>query len=375
MTSFTPAIKRAVQRDDAFISSLPGAKKLVHPELDPTQYYKQIVTHPYFRALIYLRHEIRAISDAYFSNQVGAKNVDLFLMTNSISSPFGPGSDSEPIPITFGGLNSYLVDSSQFGFEPILVSGIPKAYCYLASMRGEDPDKRHLNQFYHCEYEAQENFEEARDVAEQYVRTLMRLIKLMPNAIERMAISPEKTKEVIEKSLSVKKFPEITFDEAINLLSENGGPGLFRTSKHGGDITPLGEQALLNILNLKTPLWVKYYPRNRVPFYQKPIKNNDTRVLNADLLCPSVIENGFGGEILGMGQRQNKIDEIYESVRRQNMNIKPYEWYVDLRRMPKYKTTSGFGLGIERFISWVLGLDSIHKAIVYPRMKKIKMNP
>jgi asparaginyl-tRNA synthetase len=88
--------------------------------------------------------------------------MDLFLMTSSVSSPSGPGSDSESIALTFGGHNTYLTDSSQFGFEPVLIGGIPRAYCYLASMRGEDPDKRHLNQFYHCEYEAQGNFVEAQ---------------------------------------------------------------------------------------------------------------------------------------------------------------------------------------------------------------------
>ena len=76
-----------------------------------------------------------------------------------------------------------------------------------------------------------------------------------------------------------------------------------------------------------------------------------------------------------MGQRQNLSEEIYESMRLQNINPNPYEWYVDLRRMPTYKITSGFGLGIERFISWILGLDDISKAIVYPRMKGTPLNP
>ncbi len=142
MSVIIPAIKKAIRSDDAFIAALPGAKKLVHPPLDPAHYYKQVASHPYFRALIYLRHQIRAVSNTYFSDHIGAKNVDLFLMTSSISSPTGPGSDSKPMPLTFGGLNTYLVDSSQFGFEPILVSGIPKAYCYLASMRGRRPRQK-----------------------------------------------------------------------------------------------------------------------------------------------------------------------------------------------------------------------------------------
>lgn len=375
MNTITPAIKKMIRSDDAYIAVLPGAKKLIHPQLDPMRYYKQVASHPYFRALTYLRHQIRAVSDAYFSDNVGAKNVDLFLMTSSVSSPTGPGSDSEPLPLTFGGLNTYLVDSSQFGFEPILTSGIPRAYCYLASMRGENPDKRHLNQFYHCEYEAQEKFEDTKKVAEQYVRTLIRLVQLMPHTIQRMAISPQKTNQAIESSLAIKNFPVITFDEATNMLRQNRGVGLVRSSRYGDDITPAGEQKLLRILKAKTPIWVKYFPRNRVPFYQKPIEYNTDRVLNADLLCPNLLKNSFGGEVLGMGQRQDLPEEIYESARLQNMDIEPYEWYVDLRRMPKYKITSGFGLGIERFISWILGLDEIHKAIVYPRMKGIRLNP
>lgn len=375
MSTINAALKKSINSDDAYIADLPGAEKLSHPPLNPEHYYKQVASHPYFRALIYIRHQIRVVSDAYFANQVGAKNVDLFLMTSSVSSPTGPGSDSEPIPLTFGGLNTYLIDSSQFGFEPILVGGIPKAYCYMASMRGENPDKRHLNQFYHCEYEAQEKFEDTRMVAEQYVRTLMELIRLMPHAIDRMATSPQKTARAIKDSLSTKYFPVITFDEAIRILNQKKNPGLVRSSPYGDDITAAGEQELLRILKAKSPVWVKYYPRNIVPFYQKPIENNKNRVFNADLLCPSLLKNSFGGEILGMGQRQNLPEEIYESARFQNINLKSYEWYIDLRRMAGYKITSGFGMGIERFISWILGLDEIRKAIIYPRMKGIPLNP
>lgn len=73
------------------------------------------------------------------------------MLTPSVSSPTGPISDSEVIKIKFGKYDSYLVDSSQFGFEPLLLNRLDRVYCYLPSMRGENPDKRHLNQFFHCE--------------------------------------------------------------------------------------------------------------------------------------------------------------------------------------------------------------------------------
>ncbi|KKS92805.1 MAG: hypothetical protein UV70_C0024G0006 [Parcubacteria group bacterium GW2011_GWA2_43_13] len=110
------------------------------PKYDPQTHYLELTRSGYFKALITLRHYIKITSDYYFSVQQEAKNVDLFMLTPSISSPMGPGSDSEAIPIKFGQFKSNLVDSSQFGFEPLLLNDIDKVYCYLPSMRGEDPD-------------------------------------------------------------------------------------------------------------------------------------------------------------------------------------------------------------------------------------------
>lgn len=362
------------KNDDEIIGQEAHAH-LEHPILDPDHYYRQVATDPYFSILTTLRHHVRSVSDAYFSNVVGAKNVDLFLMTSSVSSPAGPGSDSEPIPLTFGGLDTYLVDSSQFGFEPVLISGIPRAYCYLASMRGEEPDDRHLNQFYHCEYEAQETFEVTQAVAEGYVRSLAQLFLVMGNTVDRLSLNPEKTHEALNALLGCESFAQITFDEAEALLLKHGYAEGILEAAHGKDLTNVGERLLLEILDTKIPVWVTHYHRDRVPFYQKPAPHDSNRVINGDLLFPAIIHNSFGGEVLGMGQRQDSVDEMYESMQRQGLDSRPYEWYVDLRRIPHYKTTSGFGLGIERFISWALGFENIYKAILYPRMKGTTMHP
>ena len=78
---------------------------------------------------------------------------------------------------------------------------------------------------------------------------------------------------------------------------------------------------------------------------------------------------------MGSGQRQNNPDKIYESLQRQKINSKNYEWYVDIRRSRNYKTTSGFGLGIERFIAWALGKENIRDVALYPRLKNVRMYP
>jgi len=66
---------------------------------------------------------------------------------------------------------------------------------------------------------------------------------------------------------------------------------------------------------------------------------------------------------------------MYESLKRQNISTEPYEWYIDIRRNKNYKTTSGFGLGIERFLAWALAKESIRDVIPYPRLKNIKTLP
>ena len=108
--------KQIAELDESFADKPIDDFKL--PPYNPDTHYIELTRSGYFRALLALRHVIKLASDKFFSES-GATNVDLFMMTPSISSPMGPGSDSETIPITFGELHTYLVDSSQFGFEPL----------------------------------------------------------------------------------------------------------------------------------------------------------------------------------------------------------------------------------------------------------------
>lgn len=345
------------------------------PEYKPEKHYLDIASKNYFRALIVLRHYIKAGSDYYFSQKIGAKNVDLFMITPSVSSPSGAGSDSEVIPIKFGKLDSYLVDSSQFGFEPLLLNGFDKLYCYLPSMRGEDCDERHLNQFYHCEAEIKGNLENLFEIIESYVKTLSHTVLSMPEIYKRISLDQEKTKSFLKKIINKQNFERISFDYAVSLLEEQRDRKRIDYSKEGKNIKPEGERELFNLLDKTEPLWITGYDRDLVPFYQKPDPENTNKVINADLLFPPLLNNSFCGEIVGCGQRQDRVTEMYESLKRQEINPAPYEWYIDLRRQNSYKTTSGFGLGIERFISWCLGLENIRDLIIYPRLKNIETLP
>ena len=146
-------------------------------------------------------------------------------------------------------------------------------------------------------------------------------------------------------------------------------------TKFGRDLTFAGELKLAEVLEFDIPFWIKNYDRDRVAFYHKPMPNDLNKVLNGELIFPPIFEGSFGGEIVGCGQRQDNPEEMYQSLSKQNINSEPYEWYINLRRLPNYHVTSGFGLGVERFITWSLCRDDIKDSILYPRLKNIKTYP
>ena len=345
------------------------------PSYDPENHYLEIAKPGYFKALTVLRHHIKMASVYYWSNIQGAYNVDLFMMTASVSSPMGSGSDSEAASIKFGNLKTFLVDSSQFGFEPIIINGLEKVFCYLPSMRGENPDKRHLNQFFHCEAEILGPITKLTPQVEGYVRFLAETLLCLKNLVNLLSIDGEKTLEVLGEIAKSKHFQEIEFDDAIKLLKDKGFGEFVRETPKGRDITSLGELKLMELLGSKLPVWVKNFDRDRVAFYQKPQKSNSNKTINADLIFPNIIVGSFGGEVVGCGQRQDDHEEMIESLKRRNVCAEPYGWYINLRKLKEYKTTSGFGLGIERFITWSLCRDDIKDVILYPRLKNVLSRP
>lgn len=337
-----------------------------HKHYNRKRHIKNLQDDKFYLNLIMLRNRIGAACDDYFQ-KLGAPKIDLYMICKGVSSPMGRGSDSIPIPITFGENRAYLVDSAQFGMEPLVQKKFDMVYCYLPSFRGEDPDDRHLNQFYHCEGEMRGDYKKCMRVVEGLVKHLI-----------KSAISGDKKGEFYfedscfnaVRGIIKREFPVITFDEACALLKNNNFSDLVETRSYGRVLSKEGELKIAELVSgNKTPVWVTKYDRDTVPFYQLPDSKNPERVLNADLIFPS-INGGFGGEIVGSGQRQKTPREIVSSMDRQGIEQREgYEWYINFRKTPGYKSTSGFGLGIERFVAWILGLSSIIDAAVYPVIK------
>src|SRR3989344_8826571 len=182
---FEKYLKNAGNDASEFVKT-NGKNNLRPPLYNTESYVGDLVKDKYFATLVIVRHYVKLTSDACWSG-VGAFNIDLFMLTPSSSSPVGPGSDSEVISIQFGKYYTNLTDSSQFGFEPLMFH-LDKAYCYLPSMRGEDPDARHLNQFFHCEAEIVGTLDGLLPSVEGYIQALARTFIALTPIIELMSI-------------------------------------------------------------------------------------------------------------------------------------------------------------------------------------------
>jgi asparaginyl-tRNA synthetase len=346
------------------------------PVYNPNTHYLRVADSEYFHNLILLRNLFKTWCDFFWIKKMYAQNLDLFMLTPSVSSPMGPGSDSEAIEIQFGNNKTFLVDSSQFGFEPVLMNNFEKVYCYLPSMRGENPDKRHLNQFFHCEVELKGDLNMLIPQIEYFVKYLLKQMLKQKTLLKNLSSNYELSISKITNALHTPNgFRHIKFDEAVSLLVQSNCRNLINITDHGTDISSEGEMMLMKLMNARTPIWLTHFDRDRVPFYQKPDPANPIKVLNADLLFPPMSSESFGGEVVGAGQRQDTVDEMYESIRRQGLSSDPYEWYIDLRRLKNYSMTSGFGLGVERFLAWILNKDDIKDLILYPRIKNVMTYP
>ena len=216
-------------------------KKIDPPNYNPENHTHDLATNCYWHAILYLRHILKLACDNFFSFQQNAINVDLFMLTSSVSSPMGPGSNSEAVSIQFGNLETFLVDSSQFGFEPILMNNFNLLYCYLPSMRGENPDKRHLNQFFHCEAEMQGNLTDVIQLVEKFIKSISQQMYNVPFLIQCLSNSPECSKLAIERLISIKSFKKIDFNSAVKILEENGYSKYINYTNHGRDISSQGE--------------------------------------------------------------------------------------------------------------------------------------
>ncbi len=249
----------------------------------------------------------------------------------------------------FGG-KAYLTQSSQL-YAEVFTTALEKVYVLAPSFRAE-PSRtvRHLCEYWHLEpemafYSQKMNMELQENMLEYVCQKMAANHADLLSAVGR---EPEKLKSVKAP------FKRMMYADAVELAQKRGA-----NIKMGQDIGA-DEEALLT-KEEGTPIFVTNFPKAIKAFYMREDPENPGTVLNADVLAPE-----GHGEIIGGSERIWEYGELMARVKEQNLNPKDYEWYIDLRRYGPFPH-SGFGLGIERLVKWMLNLEHIRDAIPFPR--------
>ena len=316
---------------------------------EPKTHFIEVLRSPWYKQLVQLQNLITEETMKFYEKK---KIITLHLpvTTGSISSPMGRGSDSKPVKIELEGVETYLADSMQFLLEYGCRLADNGCYYVMPSFRGENADERHLCQFYHSEAEIQGTLEDVMDLVDEYIKYLSKKI------IERMG---EQLKETLGDTSHIEKvanyqgkFKKITFDEAERKLKEKYNNKIEEYIEYEDgwrNITRKGEKALMEIFD--GIIWVTNYDELAVPFYQKLDTEIKGTTRNADLLMGV-------GETVGCGERHKNAEELLKALERHEVSPKEYEWYIEMKKQFPMQT-SGFGMGIERFLMWVLKCNDI----------------
>lgn len=247
--------------------------------------------------------------------------------------------------------DAYLTQSGQLYMEAATMA-LGRVYSFGPTFRAEkSKTRRHLIEFWMIEPEmAFVTHEENLEVQEQFVSYV----------VQSVLANCRKELEVLERDVTKLEriqapFPRITYDEAVKFLQDNG-----HEFEWGEDFGAPHETAIAE--SYDKPVFITHYPTEIKAFYMKPDPSRPEVVLCADMIAPE----GYG-EIIGGSQRIDDPELMEERFKEHELSKEAYQWYLDLR---KYGSVphSGFGLGLERTVAWICGLDHVRETIPFPRL-------
>lgn len=297
-------------------------------------------------AIMKIRHRIvKAIRD-FFDNK------GFTLMDPPILTPNAVEGTSTLFETPYFDLGSaYLTQSGQLYAEAGALA-LGKVYTFGPTFRAEkSKTRRHLTEFWMVEPEvAFADLNDDMDLAEEFLEYIVQTI-LVEKQEELKVLERDTT-----KLQNVKRpFPRVHYDEAVEILHKNGVEFEWGNDLGGTDETIISEQ-------FDRPVMVHHYPAAIKAFYMKRDPSDEKYALAVDVLAPE----GYG-EIIGGSQREDNLDFLLERIKEHDLPQSAFEWYLDLRRYGSVPH-AGFGLGLERTVSWICGLDHLREAIPFPRM-------
>ena len=296
------------------------------------------------QAILRIRHEIiNAVRD-FFNNR------GFILADTPIFTPAACEGTTTLFPAQyFDDQTAYLTQSGQL-YNEANAMALGRVYCFGPTFRAEkSKTRRHLTEFWMVEPEvAYADLNDVMELAED----------LVVSVVGRVLEKRRRELTIIERDTSKleavqKPFPRISYDEAVKRLQAKGLPIQWGGDFGGPDETTLSEE-------YDRPVLVHRYPAAIKAFYMKPDPERADLALGVDMLAPE-------GEIIGGGERLADLDLLLQRLKEHNLPQEAFEWYLDLRR---YGTVphGGFGMGIERVVSWICKLDHVRETIPYPRM-------
>lgn len=252
--------------------------------------------------------------------------------------------------IDYHGEKAFLSQSGQL-YNEANAMALGKIYCFGPTFRAEkSKTRRHLMEFWMLEAEmAFYDFEDNMKLQEELV------YHMIQHVLKNHRSDLELLKRDVSRLEAIKlPFPRISYTEAVELLKSKG-----IEFNWGDDFGAPDESAISE--NFDSPIFVHRYPTEIKAFYMKPDPDDPKVVLGADLLAPE----GYG-EIIGGGQRIDDLRLLEQRITDHNLPLEAFEWYLDLRRFGTVPH-SGFGLGLERTIAWICGIEHIRETIPFPR--------
>ncbi len=297
------------------------------------------------RAILGVRHEIIKACRDFFDDR------GFTLVDTPIFTPAACEGTSTLFEVNYFEDKAYLTQSGQL-YNEAAAAAVGKTYCFGPTFRAEkSKTRRHLTEFWMIEPEvAFAHLEDVCALAEQLVTFVIERVLTKRqselSALERNAANLEKVKL---------PFPRLIYDDAVRILQQKGSEIQWGGDFGGTDETILSEQ-------FDKPILVTRYPTQIKAFYMAPDPARPEVALCVDVLAPE----GYG-EIIGGGERLADYNLLLRRIEEHKLPREAFEWYLDLRRYGSVPH-AGFGMGIERVVAWICGLEHVRETIPFPRM-------
>jgi asparaginyl-tRNA synthetase len=296
-------------------------------------------------AILKIRHEIIKACRDFFDSR------DFTLVDTPIFTPNACEGTTTLFETQYFDQTAYLTQSGQL-YNEATAAAFGKTYCFGPTFRAEkSKTRRHLMEFWMVEPEV--CFAELPDIMQLAEDMLVYIVgRVLETRREELKVIERDTTR-LEKAVG--PFPRISYDEAVKFLKQKGS-----AIEWGGDFGAADETLLSE--EHEKPIMVHRYPSAVKAFYMQPDPQRPEVALCVDVLAPE----GYG-EIIGGGQRIHEEALLRQRIAEHHLPAEAFQWYIDLR---KFGTTphGGFGMGIERAVAWICGIEHVRETIPFPRM-------